>query len=413
MNDLSPPAALALASPDPDLTPDGLVARATALRETLRARQAECEAAGCVPAATQQAFLDAGFYRTVQPRRFGGYEFDVPTFIRVMMEVARGCPASAWVLALTAGHTIVLANFDERAQREAYGATGDFRAPHVGSPGGAATRGPDGWRLAGAWDYASGCDLATHFLCGTVLRDEAGTPLGTGFAFVPRRDYSIIDNWRVMGMQGTGSRRVVVDDAPLPAWRVMPRTTADGRPIATVPGLGSHANPMYCKPLASFLVGELAAVAIGAARGAVDLYEALLLAKKSHFPPFEGLHETREHQLYFGRAHALVATAEAAVLNVGAQYMEFARRDAAGGPPFDDRCDRHLLLIEQQAVELAWQATDLLFRTSGTSGGRADSPLGRHFRDLAMIRTHITARGDRTAENWARLSFGLAPLSPL
>ena len=43
-----------------------------------------------------QAFTDAGFYRILQPRRFGGYEFDLPTFTRVAIALARGCPASGW-----------------------------------------------------------------------------------------------------------------------------------------------------------------------------------------------------------------------------------------------------------------------------------------------------------------------------
>src|SRR5690349_3127556 len=90
--------------PEPALTPAEMIARARALRPMLRRAQADCETQGQVSAEVNAALIRAGLYRVVQPRCFGGYEFDVPTFFRVMTEVARGCPETGWVLALTAGH---------------------------------------------------------------------------------------------------------------------------------------------------------------------------------------------------------------------------------------------------------------------------------------------------------------------
>ena len=80
--------------PEPDLTPEEMLRRDEAMRPVLRERQALCERLGRLPEETNQDFLRAGFYRVVQPRCFGGYEFTLPDFIRVMMEVARGCPES-------------------------------------------------------------------------------------------------------------------------------------------------------------------------------------------------------------------------------------------------------------------------------------------------------------------------------
>ena len=90
--------------PEPTLTPHEMLERARKLRPVLRERQAACEELGRLPEETNQDFLDAGFYRIVQPRRFGGYEFSLTDFIRVMAEVSRGCPESGWVLTLTSGH---------------------------------------------------------------------------------------------------------------------------------------------------------------------------------------------------------------------------------------------------------------------------------------------------------------------
>src|SRR6185312_15748600 len=81
----SSPASLPI--PEPDLTPEEMLARAVALRPLLRAKQAECERGGKVPDDVNARLVEAGFYRAVQPRRFGGYEFSAPDFYRIMMEI--------------------------------------------------------------------------------------------------------------------------------------------------------------------------------------------------------------------------------------------------------------------------------------------------------------------------------------
>ena len=90
----------AIPAPEPDLTPRQLIDRATALRPPLRAQQEACEAAGRILPETNQAFLNAGFYRTLQPRRFGGLQGRFSLFSRITEELTYGCASSAWVYCL-------------------------------------------------------------------------------------------------------------------------------------------------------------------------------------------------------------------------------------------------------------------------------------------------------------------------
>src|SRR5262249_7274125 len=154
-----------------------MLARAVALRSLLRASQAECEASGNVPDDVNAELIRAGFYRIVQPRRFGGYEFEVPVFYRVMMEIARGCSETAWVLALTAGHSLVAAFFPEDGQREVYGASGDFRCPAGFNPPGTAVPVDGGYRVTGNWVSASGIDHSTHFVTMAVVQSPVPQPV--------------------------------------------------------------------------------------------------------------------------------------------------------------------------------------------------------------------------------------------
>src|SRR4029077_16506618 len=91
--------AMADAAGAPGVTSDEFVARADALRPQLLEEQAETESRGYYSEGLHQAFKDAGFYRTLVPHRYGGLEFDVQTYFRVIASIARGCPSSGWMLA--------------------------------------------------------------------------------------------------------------------------------------------------------------------------------------------------------------------------------------------------------------------------------------------------------------------------
>jgi len=217
----------------------------------------------------------------------------------------------------------------------------------------------------------------------------------------------------VMGMQGTSSRRVIVDEMFVPAHRALAVIDAHGQYVHPRPGSLMHANPFYRGRITSLLVSEVGAVAVGIGRGALDCYEEILRNKKTNFPPFRLRAEEVEYERHFGEAQSLVDTAEAALLKMAADYMECARRDAEDGVAFTDEDDRRFLQIEQQCVRLCFEAVDLMLRTSGTSAASKSAPLGRYFRNLAVLRTHITMQRDHTAANTGRLHFGLAPLSRL
>ena len=155
------------------------------------------------------------------------------------------------------------------------------------------------------------------------------------------------------------------------------------------------------------------AVCVGIGRGALDIYEDILNNKPANYAPFRKRSQELEFQRHYGEARSLVDTAEAALFQMASDYIECTRREAEEGVPFSEEQDRRFLQIEQQCVRLCWEAVDLMFRTSGTSAAAKTAPLGRYFRNLAVIRTHITTQRDHTAVNSARLHFGLPALSRL
>ncbi len=394
-----------LQPPEPDLTPDQLIRRAIELRPLLRARQADCEAAGRVPEDVNAEIVRLGFYRTVQPRRFGGYEFDVPTFYQVMMELARGCSETGWVVALTAGHPILIASYSDEGQTEVYGTAGEFRCPAAFAPPGKAVPVEGGYRVTGSFVSASGCDIATHVTSGAIVE-------GTDriIHFLLRRDqFDIVDDWQVMGMRGTGSKCVVTKDAFVPSSLTIAAAGPGRGAEPAVRPTGIHANPMYSGRVMPFLIGEAAAVAVGAARGALDHYEEMMATKKTLYPPFKERSHDPEYQRYYGEALALISTAEAALIQAGRDYMDYAQEQAAGGDAFDEAREQRLTLIEQHCVRMAWNAVELIYRTAGTSAAaKSGQPIGRVFRNMAVLNTHPALQMDRIQYKAAKTRFGIS-----
>ena len=388
---------------------DELVARAAAMRDTLRARQAECEALGRLPDATNREYVEAGFFRVLQPRRFGGLELGLQAFLRVAVELSRGCPSSGWVYALTAGHAHTVTMWPEQGQIELFG-DGDFRCPLSNLPA-RAVRVDGGYRIDGWWDYGSGCDTATHFIGGIAVAGADGeapaTPAGRRSRARPTRSST------------TGTRSACAAPARGASWSrtsSSPSTTRWPRPTPSArcvefPGRDVHENPIYRGgTIMPLLVSEPAAVAVGIAQGAIDHYVEILQTRRQYGPadaaapraddvparPRPG-HRAGRHRR--GGAHA------------GGHHVDRAgprrRRARHRGRP--TRTSGGCCSICQQIVELCAEAVDVVFRTAGTTATRKGEAVERCFRDVNMIRTHVTMQFDRTFENVGQMRLGLPP----
>lgn len=404
----------ALPQPEPGLTAAELIARARALRERLRAEQDENDERGTYSPALHEVFVKAGFFRITQPRLFGGYEFDLATFYRVMLEIARGQPGVAWCVALAASHAFeVGSHWPEQAQAELFGRDGHFIAPHRAPPMGTLTPADGGYRLDGTWDYCSGIPYATHCIVGALLK-RADTPPEHVHAVVPRSACTVLDDWggdKVLGMRASGSNSVRITDAFVPAHHVIslspgmastPESMADG-----TPGTRLHGNPMYLGRLAGPFHATLVMPAVGAARAALDEYETVITTRKTLSMPQVPRFQHFDFQRAFGRALTLTDAAEALMLKGVEMYGDYCRRWANEGTPITTEENMRLWGMIQHAGGMACEAVELLFHTAGSAPARKGHRLQRYFNDVAMYRGHVSSQQLNFASGLARLHFGL------
>jgi 3-hydroxy-9,10-secoandrosta-1,3,5(10)-triene-9,17-dione monooxygenase len=406
-----------IAPPEPDLTPREIIERARALRPRLVELQAETEARTYYSEEIHEELLRGGFYRMLVPRRFGGYEFDFPTFLRVVIELAAGCMSTAWCFCLAAGHALqVGALFEERAQAEIFG-DGDFRCPAVAAPAGAATRLDDGWDLNSTHAYSSGAPYSTHYMGQTFVAGETTNGAPKILLFVaPRDTFTMLDDWGdTLGLKGSGSHSVRFEHARIPAHFALENTWLVDTDVSNgTPGLLLHGNPMYAGRTLSFFQAELASLIVGGLKGALEEYERILTTRKTQRPPIVPRHLDPDYQRWFGLALGQAATAEAAVIQCAEQYMELCRRTLETGQPFTRKDDLRLNIIAREAVRMSWETMHgLVFRTAGTSASKNGERLERSFRDMAMDWGHFgTIVGDWAARGLAREHLGLQTEPP-
>jgi 3-hydroxy-9,10-secoandrosta-1,3,5(10)-triene-9,17-dione monooxygenase len=390
--------------PEPDLTPEKLIERARALIPAIRDQQDEAERLGHHTAELDRRFTEAGFYRILQPRRFGGYQFGLPTFWRVMLAVSEGDPGTGWALTLGAHHALGIgAWFSEVGQREIFGPSGDFRAPHRAPPMGQAQPADGGYVVSGTWDYCSGIAHATHFMGNAMVTGTADRIT----AVLPRDQVTVLDDWgggATLGMSSSGSNSVRVDGVFVPAHWTAPADWTHGETMA--PGAALH-GPLYCGRIYGVYHAGLVIPVIGAARAALEEYEQIIESKLTYFPPQIPRYTHPDYQRTYGHALALTDAAEAIVLQAGDRYMDLAGRWAQTGEPFTREDDVRLFTMIQQAGQLAAQAVHLVFAASSSSAAKRGTRLQRYYRDTSMYHGHIAAQYLTTAGELARVHFGL------
>jgi Acyl-CoA dehydrogenases len=246
-----------------------LVARARAMIPVLRERARRCVAERDVPAETVADFQDAGFFKILQPRRWGGFEMHPNLFFDVQKALAEGCMSTGWMFGVIGCHPYEIALFDEQAQAEVWGENTSTLVSSSYQPVGKVTVVDGGFRLSGRWGFSTGSIHCDWVLLGALVPpSEAGGAPDMRTFLLPRSDYRIdTDSWHVFGLQGTGSHDIIVDDVFVPEYRT--HRAIHGFECAN-PGQEVNTGPLYTLPWAQVFTRSVSTAAFGGARAAIS-----------------------------------------------------------------------------------------------------------------------------------------------
>jgi alkylation response protein AidB-like acyl-CoA dehydrogenase len=387
------------------LGPDAdVVGRATELVPLIRKHAGEGQEERRLSPIVTDAMEEAGLFRLMIPRRFGGLEVNVRTFIEVLAELGRGDGSTAWTAALLNTCTWFATTYSERAQQEIWGANPDAKVAGIFFPGiaervpGEGTRVEGGYRLSGRYDYASGSFISDWATLGMAITLEDGSE-ALALGLVPSTDWTIEDTWYTIGMRGTGSNTVIVEDVFVPEHRVQTfENMATGNYATEYRDSEPNSRAAFL-PVGTII---LAAPHLGIGRAALESVLEKLPGRPVSYTTYTEARNSPTHQL---------AVAEA-MNKVDAAYLLAARscRDidaAALDDAYPDDLERARIRMDTgHIVRLVREALDLLLTANGAGSFAEVSTLGRMWRDANTAGRHAFATTEIGKEVYGRLLLG-------
>jgi resorcinol 4-hydroxylase (FADH2) len=393
--------AFAAASGRPEVAE--LLARAQAIAAVAREEAQETEAARRVGDGMIGRMRQADLFRVMQPQAYGGYEYGFEVFARIEATIASGCGSTGWVYGLLASHQWLIACFSPEAQEEVWR---DRSALAAGTyaPVAQAVAVDGGYLVSGSGGFCSGCDNAQWQFLGGMIPLASGPPQ-PGFFLLRTADIAIDDNWRTMGLAGTGSKSIVADKAFVPAHRALAFAELAS---ATAPGMRAQANPLYKQSFLAVLPITIVAPVLGMAEGALAAFLDMAMVRTTRGAVAGGnrrMAELTTVQLRAAEAAACIDAARLMMFRDLAEAFEVTARGEAVS------MDVRLRNRRDQAfcVRLLIQAIDALFLAAGGQGLFLDHPLQRFWRDAHAAGSHISLNWDSAGSMFGQYLLGLEP----
>jgi len=383
-----------------------VIAGVTELLPTLRQRAQETEDARVVPAESVKSLEETGFFRLLQPKSAGGLEADPVAFFTAVRLIASACGSTGWVASVVGVHPWQLALFPRQAQDDVWGADPATRMSSSYAPTGKAKLvkgggevGGGGYQLNGRWSFSSGCDHASWVLLGGIVTDDAGQPVDFCTFLLPASDYTIDDVWDTVGLRGTGSNDIVVDNAFVPGHRALSFT---GVTKIACPGHQVNPGPLYRIPFGSIFSYAITTPIIGMATGAYAAHvdyqrqrvRASYVGQRSAEDPFA--------QVRIAEAAALIDAAWLALERDMTELMGHATSNEKIPLPLRLRTRRDQVTGTGQAI----RAVDLLFENSGGRALKLGTPIQRFWRDAHAGRVHAINDPERALSTFGRGELG-------
>jgi len=366
-----------------------LLGEVRALIPMIAAQAADAARERRVSPAVVAALQQAGVFRVLQPKRWGGFELSPLLLYELEMAVGEGDMSAAWVVGVLGVIPWAVALFDDRAGEEVWGRDDSALICCALRRSGKAVPVDGGYRLSGQWRYASGCAHAAWALLGG---GTSGTPDGDHLMLVPRRDFTILDTWHVAGLKATGSNDIVIKDAFIPAYRA--HRMVD---LFDCKGPGQEVNraALYRMPFGLVFAGGVSNAAVGALQGMLDRIVASLRAGAAS-------RRGPDFSLYCAAAATTIDEAKTLLERNFAALMDYAARGEI--PPIDERLKiKYQLSLTTERCRVAAQ---LLLEATGASGLYDDQPYGRIVADITAGRQHITNSVPLHARDWGEVMLG-------
>lgn len=369
---------------------------ARALQPEFAERAQEMEDVRRLPADLARKMAETSMFRMITPAIYGGLESTPREIVDVVEAVAEANASAGWCAMIACTTAMNAAYMAPEFAREVYAdpltITGGVFAPM-----GKAVVDGDDYIVSGRWQWGSGSANCT-WLCGGCMVFEDGEmrtlPNGRPDARMmvfPADEVELIDTWHVMGLKGTGSGDLAVDNIRVPK----------GRSVSLVADKPNVDGALYKFPAFGLLALGVAATALGNTRGTLAAFADLARVKKNQGSA-KTLSERVNVQTEMAKMTAAFRAARSYLHDEIDQTWEVAQNS-------DEIPVERRAALRMACTHMVRTGADIARNCYDLGGGAAlfqSSDLQRRFRDAHAMTQHIvTAPG--TWELTGRLLFGL------
>ena len=390
-----------------DVSPEELIRRAVEMRPMIEDRADQTENDRRVSDDIIGEMRDRDFFRILQPKRFGGLEYDAATAISCGLEWASADASTGWVGGLGIVHQWLIAQFPLQCMEDIWGDDPGAIACGSYAPSGDCVAVEGGYKVTGEYYFASGVDVADWAILGLFFPSENdGGPPTPGFALAPKADYTVDDNWEVMGLTGTGSKCIVCRDMFVPSHR---RVTFAELVSGNSPGYQALGSNLYRYAFLSLVAHAISTPALGCLTGALRAFIDSMNGRMTRGAVVLGGSRVKDFQavqMRVGRAEACRRAAKAMLL---AQLADSHEAVIDRGEVLDvaGRLDNRL--TQAKLVELSVEGMDHLFGAVGGQGIYSSQRIQRAWRDAHAIAHHISFNWDALSSMYGQYMLGLEP----
>ncbi|WP_218025956.1 acyl-CoA dehydrogenase family protein [Nocardia miyunensis] len=360
------------------------------------------------------AIDDAGVFRMSMPVEWGGYGLGARDLVEVISALSEGDGSAGWAGFVGVGLKNLLA-MDPRVVEEVRADAEGWVGPAVvgasvfATKVGMARAVDGGWMVKGQWAFGSCCKHAQWALVGVEYDPgETGQGSGRGIVALRREQYEILDDWNVMGLSGSASNSLrVQEEVFAPAHRFLdlaefPLRLQQVRDRYTGAGFAQRGLALLlCATLANM------AVALGMSRGALSCFAEQAAKRKPFTLPYPTIGDMASAQVAAGKALAMINLAASTIESTADQLD--AR--TAQGLDFTPEEESEISLSIAYAANMCEDAINLLQKTIGSSTMSLSNPIQRFVRDVRVLTSHGAIRIDPLAEQNGRRVLGLPPFA--
>jgi 3-hydroxy-9,10-secoandrosta-1,3,5(10)-triene-9,17-dione monooxygenase len=382
-----------------------LIERAEALIPALRERSAATGTERRPSEETRCEIKRSGIVQLLQPARYGGAEARLRTGVDILAAIGRGCGSTAWIVVQNILHNLMIASWPEDAQDVVWKETPDVLVSGILIPGiGKCRAVRDGYVVSGRWPFVSGVNIADW-----LIVSAAGTGDGSGaddrHFLVPRHEVRILDTWYAIGLKGSASNDVILEDVFVPGHMSVTMEQLKGH--GTGPGLRINAAPVHQIPPYALFGAYIGSAALGIAQAAVDEYIGQVRGRIATMSGARmGSYTTQ--QVKVAEAQSAVIAARRLLISICDEAQEAV--EAGRVTTVEDRTRYRALAT--YAGKLSASAVNLVIEAAAGSAIYERNPLSRFATDMLVANRHTTQNWDVNASAYGRALLGLAVENP-